>query len=443
MKMVNNFVQSEKYQFNEAVRSFLPKVAVVPFCQTKGKDYICIVQKGDRIQEGQTIAMAVDSNRKELGAQVHSPIPGVVTEITQCSLPDGCVGQAAKIKLGGSFSYLGKKQDENSWQIMTSEEILNGFNEKGISNTFGESILLAKQIRELNLKSDRFLVVRLFDEDPSRMTDTFIAQNCTDKVVEGAWIIATAMHAEGIVFVSSRQNKVGIRLSDEFNMPYLCVEADTSKYPAGFVQNLLAIIKKNIRNSKNPQAKVFKNISHMSLFIDPETAVSVYDGIVNNTPVVERYVHVTGSCLNAAGMFKVRIGSSIGSLAEQCGGFKKSPSKIIINGLITGNAISTLDIPVTKQVKSVTFLQDKELSDQHLSQCIRCGQCRSVCPEGIYPDLLFRHRIGGKPVGDDLLKTAVLCSGCCLCNSVCPSRLPLCQTIELLKGTEASTGKGE
>lgn len=437
MKMVNNFVQTEKEPFKTSVRAYIPSVLTVPFCQSKGKDYICIVKEGESVKEGQPIAIAVDSNNKELEAQVHSPIPGTVTAIENCSLPDGCVGLAAKIQLGGEFSFLGKSEIVNDWKILRDEEILTCLDENGIINTFSTSVLLSKEIRQCKLKENRFLVLRLFDEDPSRMTDSFVAENFTSKVLEGAQIIAAVLHAQGIVLVKPK--KVDLHLNtliSEMNFKTCVIDADTSKYPQGFKQNLIHTIRKVCKSSKNSLYKEFMNINHKSIFVDPETALSVYEAVVNGRPLMERYVHVTGNALKAAGMFRVRIGSTIQSLASQCGGFKKNPSKIVINGLIIGNAVSTMQIPVTKDVKSISFLTSHDLYDQTLSTCIRCGKCREVCPENIYPDLLFRHKIGGKPVGEEFLKTSMLCSGCSICNCVCPSRLPLCQTIELIKGGE-------
>ncbi len=438
MKKIGNFVHAEKSPFTQAVRAYIPNIVTLPFCQFKGKDYICIVKPGDYVKEGQPIAIAVDSNNKELEAQIHSPIPGKVISIEQCSLPDGCVGLSAKIMLEGQFTFLGKKVEENNWRILTDDEILTALNEKGVINSFGKSVLLSKQIKECRQRENRFLVVRLFDEDPSRMTDSFVAEHFTEKVVEGAKIIAAVMHAQGIVFVkaapSKNQNDIFIDKESLKEKSFAIVEADTNLYPQGFKENLIHTIKKFSKNSKNPLEKEFYKVNHKSIFIDPETALCVYEALIYSLPVIERYVHVTGNSLKAAAMFRVRLGTSIASLAKQCGGFKKTPSKIVINGLIIGNAISTMDTPVTKDVKSVAFIPSSDLYDQTLSQCIRCGKCREVCPEKIYPDLLFRHKIGGKQVGNEFLETALLCSGCSLCNCVCPSRLPLSQTINLLKG---------
>jgi len=436
MKTVNNFVQSERQTFPSAIRALLPQYTIIPFMQIKGPEYECIIKENDTVSEGQIIGTKKDSYTGNNGASIHSPVPGKVTKIVTCSLPNGKMSKAAEIRVVGSFTYLGKKQSPTDWHHFSSEDMLIAFAQKGIVNTFAEADALSDEIIAVKAQKNKILVVRLFDEDPSRLTDCFVSYTNWAHVVEGACIVAKAMDAEGIVFAVPKKSIYDYS-SLEFSVPkntnYHVMGVDTTKYPSGFKQNLIQQIKRDV---KDDPKSIYANVSTKSIYIDPETAYSVYEAIVLGMPVVERYIHVTGTCLRSAGMFKVRVGTTIKSLAEQCGNFKIKPAKIIINGLITGFAISSLDTPITKQVKSVAFVPAGELSDQKLSPCIRCGRCRAICPEGIFPDLVFRHKTGGKPVGSDLVQTALLCSECCLCNSVCPARLPLCQTIALLKETE-------
>ena len=432
MKTVSNFVSSEKQPFNKTVRAFIPQYAVIPFEQIKGMTYHCMLKENDTVSEGQIIGVPNENDTGDTGASIHSSIPGKVAKIVTCSLPDGKIGPAAKIRLIGSFSYLGKKQTPVKWESNGADDLCTIFAQKGVINTFIDSYALSTQIKEKRNNKTKFVVIRLFDEDPSRMTDSFIAAQFSDNVIEGVKIIAKASLADGVIFVQAKNDTTAYdELLKEFkSVPCLCVKVDTQRYPAGFMQNIVQTVKHELRGQKNSP---FAAMGTESLFIDTETALSAYEAVVYGIPVVERYVHITGDCLRSAGMFKVRVGTTIESLAEQCGGFKINPAKIIINGMITGYAISSMDTPVTKQVKSIMFIPANQLSDQNFTTCVRCGKCRRICPEGIYPDLMFRHQTGGKPIGSDLIKTAQLCSGCCLCNSVCPARLPLSQTILLQK----------
>lgn len=426
MRGVNTFVQSERQPFSVAVRSFLPPSVVVPFSYSRERDYACMVRAGDRVVEGQVVAVS----RLPMGADIHSPVPGIVEKVVQCPLPNGCMGKALSIKLGGAFSYLGKKPVYADWSSFSGDALLAIFKKKGVVNTFHGHKPLAETISRCKAGRDRFLVVRLFDEDPSRMTDSFIASQCTSELVVGVHIVARALNASGILFAVGKKSDVSLPPELFSDPSVMMVQCDTARYPAGFRQNLVAQIKKQCVSGKDSP---FSAIGNASVFIDPETALSAYEAVVTGVPVVERYVHVTGSCLNAAAMFKVRIGTTIESLVQQCGGLKKRPAKIIINGMITGSAVSSLETPVTRHVKSVAFVPAGELNDQRLAPCVRCGKCRAICPEGLFPDLMFRQRADGMALGEDFVRTASLCSDCCLCNSVCPSRLPLCQTIALLR----------
>lgn len=423
MRYVSNFVRSERQMFKTCVRAFLPPFPVVAFRQGKGSDCSAVVSEGDAVREGQLIAVLPD------GDSVHSPVPGTVDSIFQTTLPDGKLGTSVKIRTGGSFSFLGKKDVETNWHTLLKSEILDAIKSCGVVNTFFEPMPLFEIIEKSSETKNNFLVVRMFDEDPGRLTDSFVAQFCLSKVTEGACITARAMGAAGIVFVLDKNQEFNPSLLND-SVPFCAVRVDASKYPAGFRENIITAVRKNARL---PEYKFFSAMSRKSIFIDPETALSVYEAVVLGKPVIERFVHVTGNCLRSAAMMKVRIGTSISSLAEQCGGFKIAPAKISVNGLITGKTVADPEVCITKSIKSVSFIPSLELFNQVLSPCIRCGKCRSVCPEHLYPDLMYRSATEGLATGNELKKTAALCSLCNLCSSACPARLPLSIGVRLLQ----------
>lgn len=426
---MHSFVSPDYPMFETSVRSFLPQRVTIPFRQADGTEYQCGCKPGDVVREGQVISAPKDISSSE-GAAVHSSVPGKVVSVSRRMLCDGRLGLAAEIATDGVFSYLGKKIPEADWSFASPLSILEEFRLKGVVNTFGRiPSSLSAQIHGRSLLKNRIVAVRMFDEDPSRYTDSFVAQKRSSDVIQGALIIAKALYAHGIAFVVPRRSEFSLDGSLFKDLPHCLVQADTSRYPSGFSRNLVRLIASHARTAGE---SVFMHVSQKSLFIDPQTALSAYEAVVQGIPAVERYVHVTGSCLKSSGMFKVRIGASIRDLAEQCGGFKTRPSKVIVNGKLTGNAVPGIDIPVTKQVKSVEFVPASQLCSQSEMPCIRCGRCRTVCPEGLAPDLLYKCAVRQQCMPRNLCATAALCSRCSLCNSVCPSRLPLSQSISLL-----------
>ena len=101
--------------------------------------------------------------------------------------------------------------------------------------------------------------------------------------------------------------------------------------------------------------------------------------------------------------------------------------------MLCGTSVKSLDIPITKYVKSVEFLSKKKNSDEQIYSCINCGNCRFACPVKLSPDILYNHTVNFKLLKDTYAASSLACIECGLCNTVCPARLPLCQTIKVLK----------
>lgn len=432
MKTVSNIAGGKKGEFSNSVRAFLPRHVLVPLKKDCEENFTCIVNLNDTVAEGQIIGffMNDDGNSK---IYMHSSVPGKVESFEKCIYPDGSSGTAVKILVGGAFSFLGKEIKPNEWQWSSPAQILDIISEKGIANTFGDGEDLGTQIFNCKVQKGRFLVVRMFDDDPSYETDSFVSSHYTKEILEGVHIVSHALRAQGIVFMMPKKSKIDIPEDEFSSMPVFKVSVDDTKYPSGFVQNFVYAVK---NAPKKPEEELFNSISQFGLFIDPETLYAVYEAVILGKPVVETFVNVSGNCLRSSALFKVRIGTTIRSLMEQCGGCDKTPGKVVINGLVTGDSVDSMDTIITKNVKSVTFVHSRELNDNKRNACIRCGKCRNICPENIFPDLIYRHCNRGKKIGKEMLATAGLCSGCALCNSACPSRLPLCQTIENLRNVE-------
>ena len=429
---LSDLFSNRKRLFESSVRSFIPRYTFVPFSDSTDSLEATSLSAGDEVKEGQTVAISRGLSTE--GANMHSSIPGKVDSIGTCTMPDGRIGNVVKIMTEGSFSYLGKNLKKSDWQSMSKNILLDTFKIKGVVNSFDLSdVPLSTQIHECSLYTNRFLAVRMYDEDPSRVTDTFVAEKYTNEVIEGALIIAKAFEARAVAFVISKKSTVSADLFENINFPRIVVSVDSDDYPQGFRQNIIDAVKKAPKNVENSE---LNGINNQCLFIDPETALSAYEAVVLGIPVMERFVHVYGDCLNSVAMFKTRIGTPVSFLVEQCGGFKMKAQRIIVNGINVGNSISTCDVPVTKSLKSVAFIPQSQISIQSVVPCIRCGKCRNACPEKLLPDLYYKALMENLHLSQEIRETTKLCIQCNLCNSVCPSRLSLSQSAMLLRNKD-------
>jgi electron transport complex protein RnfC len=419
--------------FSTSVSAFLPDTAYVAFSQDGMKPLEACVSPGDTVSEGEVIARSKDKTI----AAIHAPIPGRVECFAVCHTPNGKKTPAAKIRLSGVFSYLGKPLTISPWNSEKRKKLINMLAEKGIVNTFTRPRSLRREIAELPKKKGCIIAVRLFDNDPSQNTDSFIAAHHASEIMEGAALLAYAVDAAGIVFLYDEEKLPSWRetyASFDYHTAVCFVRITAKKYPSGTTSAITEAVREySAASKKDSNDAVFAAISYQDIFVDSATLLNVYRALVLGIPVLETYIHISGSVIKTPGIFSVRIGTLIQNIIDECGGFIKQPGLVIINGKAAGISINKIAVPVTKYVKSIRFLQKHEIPDQKQCQCIRCGQCRRICPHSLEPDVLFAHASGLKAASDETVLSSILCSDCALCNASCPSRLPLCQFSSFLK----------
>jgi Na+-translocating ferredoxin:NAD+ oxidoreductase subunit C len=141
-------------------------------------------------------------------------------------------------------------------------------------------------------------------------------------------------------------------------------------------------------------------------------------------PMVERYVSLGGGALKRPTVLKARIGTPIGDLIEECGGFLGPPARLVLRGALRGHSVHDLDTPITKTSSAVIALDAEEVGSLRRAPCIRCGRCASVCPERLDPDTLFRLVERGM-IARAIALGLGSCTACGACGYICPSRVPL------------------
>ena len=241
-------------------------------------------------------------------------------------------------------------------------------------------------------------------------------------------MIAKAINAKGIVFaIDTKSENKDWAEKPEYKDIYQ-LEMKIQRYPCGTPREIVSAF------SRGPLSKICNfELTKKDLFTDSSTIYEVYKATVLSIPCVDRLVHFSGNCLNASCMLDVKLGTSLRDIVPQIGGFIKEPAHIIINGMLCGTSVKSLDIPITKYVKSVEFLSKKKNSDEQIYSCINCGNCRFACPVKLSPDILYNHTVNFKHLNETYTASSLACIECGLCNTVCPARLPLCQTIKVLK----------
>jgi electron transport complex protein RnfC len=447
---------------DKSVLAFLPGISVVPLKQHSGSPACPVVHVGDTIREGELLARPHDSG----GADIHAPAPGeiVQTRIVRMygqDVPSAQRNEAFVIKFKGGFEILGKKREEFPWRDASPFALRALINKAGVVEmSGGERPLQNLFVEKLGETRKRTLVVRCVFDDPWLIADAVLCRERAAHVAEGACIAARAAEADRIIFaVSNNRKETGkllLKEAKKWDETVALVQVG-SRYPQRGRRELEIAFNKY-------EKKTMVSLG-MLIFIGPAELAAVYDAVTLRKPLISRYVAVGGSAVCHPAVMNVRIGTRVGELFQQCGGFKKKPEYIGFGSTLLGRKVSSLDLndisdisdinnqngldglnePVTKTTYAVfaesespfsffkkkPFVKRNGLGNYRRPgvSCINCGLCRTVCPVGLDPDGVYK-RLTTSDYDETYSYLIAQCHGCACCEAVCPSRLPLCTVIK-------------
>lgn len=404
--------------------AFLPSIALVSLTGCEPGRESVFVSAGEYVKEGQLIAKCNVTN-----SSFHSPVPGRVLGIWDSPLSDGTFGKAVGIQMEGSFSILGRPYGKLQWKSLEPKTLRTMFSAYGVVNTSGKVYPVSE---EINRTQPSVLIVRLFEKDPTYVMDSFILNNFINEIIEGSAVIAKAAGIKkiffvfgelaGLSFVMDFISRVNSALDSGITVDFSIVK---EIYPVSNKRLLLDSLKSQ---KKIPSDSV-------PMVVDSSTVISAFSAVTYDRPVLERFIHVSGSGIMNSKMLKVRIGTKIGDLIDECGGFSGSPGRIIVNGLFSGVSVYDLDTPVSKDTESIIVVEKDDYREFSVSDCIHCGACISVCPAGINPVKIYSY-IRNNLFGEAVFEEGGNCISCSCCSSVCPSRIPLVKIFSKLKKRE-------
>lgn len=403
----------------------VPSRAVIPLHQHMGKPALCTVKAGDTVTEGMLIGQAAGF----FSANVSSSIPGTVTEITEIYQPNGLKSQAVVVELAGEFEKSGKTEKKQSWENLDGKTILDKIADTGIVGlggaTFPTHIKYA--IKEGARVTD--FVVNGVECEPYLTCDYRLMLEKTAEILTGIQIVSRIIKPERITIgiennkpqaISHIRKQIRARGLDYRVVPL------KMRYPQGDEKQLLkAVVEKEVPSGGLPLdiGAVVSNVG---------TLHAIYEAVVLNKPLIERIVTVTGSVVNRPANLKVRVGTKISELIEECGGFSETPAKIIVGGPMMGFAIYDLDTPVTKGTSGIIALSRSEVKEETGTNCLSCGRCIRACPMGLNPTTLYKY-IDFAQYERAKAEHLLDCKECGCCSYSCPARLPLVHTMKLGK----------
>ncbi len=410
----------------------VPVVSVVPLLQHReGDPAACLVAPGDVVREGMIIGRAAGPE----GAHVHSPVPGTVRELREVFLPDGRRSPAVVIELGGEFDRLGKSVRKYPWENHSQKDLLGIIADKGVVGMESAVPTHLKYTIPKNRRVDLF-ILNCSECEPYLTANHRLMLEKAPQIVEGARIVAKILDPRRILIAVDKSRKDALDAlgqaakAAEFGAEIAMVG---SWFPQGDEKQMIRTLTGLEVPSGGEALDVGAVVSNVG------TVFAVYEAVALLKPVIEKALTVAGGAIRNPGNLKVRIGTPLTDLVEECGGFVEMPEKIVIGGPMTGSAIFDLSTPVTKNTTGVLFLTSREIRNSRRTNCLRCGRCVEACPMGLDPTNLFKlidHGAYGEAFGQGLKD----CRECGCCAYVCPARIPLVQGLRVGKAVSLERG---
>ena len=250
-----------------------------------------------------------------------------------------------------------------------------------------------------------------------------------DEILVGLQLLMKAVNVDkGYIGIEeNKQEAIRLFKDKTSQMEGVRVVPLARKYPQGGEKQLVdAVIRRQVPAPPAIPVHVGAVVQNVG------TAFAVYQAVMKNKPLFERYTTVTGKKLKNPGNFLVRMGVPMRELIDACGGLPDCDNKILAGGPMMGKALMSVDVPVCKGTNSVTVLSGNEARRKEPQPCIRCAKCVGVCPMGLEPYLLATcssMKKWDRLEAEDITS----CIECGSCQFTCPSHRYLLDNIRIGK----------
>jgi electron transport complex protein RnfC len=411
-----------------AIRQFpFAPLLVVPLAQHAGKPAVPIVREGQHVERGQTIARPDGF----LSVAMHAPASGVVRKIALAPSITGRMSPAVYLEPWPGSSQEVRDGEPCAPESATPAEIVRAIQEAGVVGLGGAAFPTHVKLRIPDGKRVETLILNGAECEPFLTTDHRVMLEQRDDLFAGVRFLAKATGARRVV-VGVERNKADAAAHLEAGRPAdlpLEIQLLRVKYPQGAEKMLIeAVTGRQVPSGKLP-------IETGALVVNVATVAEIGRLLPLGRGIQERVVTVTGPAVVRKGNYRIPIGTPIRFVLETVGVDVERLSRVFLGGPMMGQAVSSLDIPLTKGVSGVVAF-DEELAGRTrrgVLPCIRCGYCLTACPMFLNPSelgLLARNGEFERMAGERHLFD---CFECGSCSFVCPSHLPLVQEFRVAK----------
>jgi electron transport complex protein RnfC len=395
---------------------------VYPVSQHIGAPAVPVVKVGDRVLVGQLLAEAGGF----VSANIVSSVSGKVKRIEPRLTAGGAMVNSIIVENDEQYETVEGFGVHRDYRSMSREQVIAAIKAAGIVGMGGAGFPTHVKLSPKEPEKIDYVIVNGAECEPYLTSDYREMMEHPEAVIEGLDIeLSLFHHAKGIIGIEDNKPDAIRRfqeLLDEKRLEHISVCPLKTKYPQGGERTLIRATTGREINSTMLPADAGCIVSNI------DTVIAVYRAVAETTPLIMRTITVTGDAVNNPRNFHVRTGASYQLLLDAAGGFKAQPEKMISGGPMMGQALFSLDIPVTKTSSALTCLLHDPAAVEE-SPCIRCGRCAQVCPGNVIPQILMKYAQAGDYEGFEKAD-GMECCECGCCTYVCPAKRNMTQVFK-------------
>ncbi len=393
----------------------LPEEVAVSCSQSLGKPASPIVETGQTVKCGELIAKA----EGEVSSDVFASVSGTVTAVKELTAANGATEKFIFIKSDG--------KDEKAFLPPLTEPDAEAIKARvrdcGIVGLGGAGFPSAVKLAPKTPVDT--LIVNGAECEAYLTCDHRLMLERTDEIVRGARYAAKALGVTNIIIGIEANKPDCIKLFEPYEDIKVVILA--KKYPIGGEKQLIySATGRKIGLGKLPAdcGVIVHNVA---------TCFAVCEAVEQGKPLYERIVTVSGKAVKQPKNLWVRVGTSVQSIVDYCGGEVETPKKVVRGGPMTGIALASYDAYTHKTTSGILLLNKSEAAAEEPTPCLNCGKCADVCPMHLMPmNTAFYSAAGDFDAAAKYGNTAY-CIECGACEYICPAKRPLIQAIRKTK----------
>jgi electron transport complex protein RnfC len=408
----------------------LPRQVSLSLDQGPGALASAVVGVGERVTAGALVARADDA----WASALHTPIAGVVRAIEpRDAAVVGGRGCCIIIEDDGAAAGTPAVFAPVDCRELAPETLLQRLRDAGIAGLGGAAFPTATKLELARARGVATLLLNGAECEPWICCDDALLRSAAADVVRGARILAQALDATRTVIAIEDDKPAAIKAVQAA----LAAQPDTqvalvvlpALYPQGAERQLIMAV----TGIEVPAGALPQDAGVLCHSV--ATAAAVADWARTGLPLLSRIVTVTGSGVAHPRNVRAAFGTPLAQLVAAAGGYQGTPLRLIAGGNMTGRALPSDEVGLTKATNCVLVATQADLTGrlEAVEQpCIRCGDCAAVCPAGLLPQQLERATRAEEP--QSLRDLGVFdCIDCGLCDYVCPSQIPLAQHFRIAR----------